>query len=730
MIKTQVEVKHYDFEESLFENFNTNHFAKDLWPLVYILSDGETKTAYVGETTDAYARMSAHLKHNKKSKLTSVHLISSEKFNKSATLDIESSLIKYMSGDNVFQLLNGNLGLANHNYYQKKEVYWDIFNSVWNKLRAEGISKHSIEHIDNSDLFKYSPYKSLTKEQSQGLYAILHSLAYGQHENTIVEGGAGTGKTILAIFLFKILLSDLQDFNFKEFGAEEQAFVELVEIIRKQLPSPRIALVIPMSSFRNTLKKVFKNIKGLKSSMVIGPAEVSKNEYDLLVVDESHRLRRRVNLGAYFGAFDKACILLGLDKHNCSELDWVTKQSKNTVLFYDEDQSIKPSDTKKEDFDILKSSEKTSILKLKSQFRVKGGNAYVQYIDNLLHCGLDDHAESYNSNDYEFVMFDSLSAMVEQIKARNTESGLSRLIAGYSWKWISNKDKEAFDIHIGDVKLKWNGTAQDWINSKDAVNEVGCIHTTQGYDLNYSGIIFGNEISYDPDTRKIVILEDNYFDRNGKQSISDPEELKDFILNIYKTIMLRGIKGTYVYVCDPHLRAYFKSFIPLMQFEANVSEDIFLTENIIPFENSVPLYDLKVAAGNFGDLQNIEDVSWVKIPEKIRASEDLFACQVIGESMNKVIPNGSFCLFRKYSGGSRSGQIVLVENTNMQDADFGSCYTIKEYESKKSESEDGWKHQSIILKPLSNDISYESIVLEDEDLASFKVVGIFECLLG
>ena len=95
--------------------------------------------------------------------------------------------------------------------------------------------------------------------------------------------------------------------------------------------------------------------------------------------------------------------------------------------------------------------------------------------------------------------------------------------------------------------------------------------------------------------------------------------------------------------------------------------------------------------------------------------------------MNKVIPNGALCLFRKYSGGSRNGQIVLVENTNMHDSDFGSCYTVKEYESKKDE--DGWKHQSIILKPLSTDSSYENIVLEDEDMSTFKVIGTFECVI-
>jgi len=729
MIQTQVKINHYDFENSLFEDFSTNHFAKDLWPLVYILSDGDSKTAYVGETTDAYSRMGTHLKHKTKSKLTSVHLITSEIFNKSATLDIESNLIKYMSGDNRFTLLNGNLGLANHNYYQKKEVYWDIFNTIWNQLRAEGISKHSIEHIDNSDLFKYSPYKSLTKEQSQGLFQILQSLVTGKYDNTIVEGGAGTGKTILAIFLFKMLSSQLEDFSFKEFGAEENLYIDLVNQIKKVLPNPKMALVVPMSSFRTTLKKVFKNIKGLSASMVIGPAQVSKEKFDLLVVDESHRLRRRVNLGAYFGAFDKACLALNLDKHIASELDWVTMQSKHTVLFYDEGQSIKPSDAKKEQFDIIKRNKYTSILKLKSQFRVIGGNSYVEYIDSLLHNNLKEGSSIFNSKEYEFTLFDSLETMIEQIKLRDKESGLSRLIAGYSWEWKSNKDKDAFDIKIDDVQLKWNGTSNDWINSDGAINEVGCIHTTQGYDLNYSGIIFGNEISFNPETKEIIVNEENYFDKNGKQSIKDPKELKAFILNIYKTIMLRGIKGTYIYVCDPLLKAHFESFVPKYKTDQVGIKTLFKTENIKPFENSIPLYSLKVAAGEFGEIQQLEDVQWLNIPEKIKPSKVLFACQVIGESMNKVIPNGALCLFRKYSGGSRNGQIVLVENTNMHDSDFGSCYTVKEYESKKYEDEDGWKHQSIILKPLSTDSSYENIVLEEDDMTTFKVIGTFECVI-
>jgi len=713
-------INRYDFNSTMFNEFQNIHYAKDLWPVVYILSDGKIKEAYVGETTDTFIRLGTHLKNNNKNKLTAVHLITSEKFNKSATLDLESNLIKYISGDGKYTLLNGNVGLANHNFYQKN-LYWDIFTSLWNKLRAEGIAEHSIEHINNSDLFKYSPYKSLTPEQKQGLLVIIKSLLNKDFRDIIIEGGAGTGKTILAVFLFKLLNSNNEDFNFKEFGDEEEEFIELVSLLKNKYPNPKMALVIPMSSFRNTLKKVFKNIKGLSSNMVIGPAEIAKDQFDIVMVDESHRLRRRVNLGAYYGAFDIVCAKLGLDKEHCSELDWITRQSTKSILFYDENQSIKPSDVKKEDFDKLKSSKSTKIEFLKSQFRVKGGNDYVQYIRKLLDCKLDSQA-IYNSQDYGFVLFDSIEDMVSEIKQRNDEYGLARMIAGYSWEWVSNKNKDRFDIKIGNTELKWNKVAIDWVNSEDSVNEVGCIHTTQGYDLNYAGIIFGNEISYDKEKDEIVIIKENYFDKNGKQSITNPSILKDFIINIYKTIMLRGIKGTYVYVCDPNLKEYLAKHITKFKTEKTLT--YLPSSKVIPFVNSIPVYDLKAAAGSFSELQTVENINWIELPKRYQPSNDLFACMVVGESMNKVIPNGSLCIFKKDMGGSRNGKIVLVEHTTVQE-DSGSRYTVKEYHSKKHIEDEQWNHQSIILKPLSTSKDFKDIVLKEEEISELKVVGVF-----
>ncbi len=730
ILKADFEINRYDFTPQLFDTLHENNYVRDLWPLVYILSDGKVKEAYVGETTDALARMNTHLRSSEKRELTTVHLITGEKFNKSATLDIESNLIKYISGDGQYKLLNGNLGLANHTYYQKQEVYWNTFLSIWERLRSEGLAQHSVDHIDNSDLFKYSPYKSLSLVQRSGLLAIMKSLLDERFRNVVVEGGAGTGKTVLAVFLFKLINSDNEDFNFKEFGESEDEFVEVVKELKLKFRNPKMALVVPMASFRSTLKKVFRNVKGLRSSMVIGPSEVATTKYDILVVDESHRLRRRINLGTYFGSFDKACEKLGLEKTTCSELDWVILQSRKSILFYDHAQSIKPSDVRKEEFDELKSRPVTNIEKLKSQFRVKGGDSYVTFVDKLLNCSID-MSQKFAPKNYPLLLFNSIEDMVEEIKKKDSIHGLSRLIAGFSWPWISQNDRALFDIKIDEYQLRWNGTTEDWINTPSAVNEVGCIHTTQGYDLNYAGIIFGNEISYDRDKNEIVILKENYFDRNGKQSISDPEVLKGFIINIYKTILLRAIKGTYIYACDENLREYLSRYITVADSDKRTTATGYLSaEKVVPFENAIPVYDLQVAAGNFGDIQRVEDAEWIPVPLGYKPSLDLFACRVVGESMNRVIPNGSLCLFRKYVGGSRNGKLVLVESTELQDPDTGSRYTIKEYQSRKTYGEEGWQHESIILKPLSIDPRYKEIVLDGDDSFALKVIGIFEKVIS
>ncbi|PPG87996.1 hypothetical protein C5C00_09345 [Rathayibacter rathayi] len=156
--------------------------------------------------------------------------------------------------------------------------------------------------------------------------------------------------------------------------------------------------------------------------------------------------------------------------------------------------------------------------------------------------------------------FGDLGDLRRELLLREQEHGLSRLVAGYAWKWISKKDKDAFDIRIDGVALRWNSTQRDWINSPGAIDEVGSIHTVQGYDLTYAGVIIGPDLRYDPAEHRIVFDRANYHDKKGRENnpklglrYSD-EDLLAYVRNIYTVLLTRGIRGTYVYVCDAALR--------------------------------------------------------------------------------------------------------------------------------------------------------------------------------
>ena len=134
------------------------------------------------------------------------------------------------------------------------------------------------------------------------------------------------------------------------------------------------------------------------------------------------------------------------------------------------------------------------------------------------------------------------------------------MIAGYAWKWVSKNDAEEYDIEIDGVRKRWNCTYDNWVgkgvDDPAVAREVGCIHSTQGYDLSYAYVIIGNDIKLNPSTGKLEANKDSYFDRNGYATAS-PEELTQYIKNIYYVLLTRGIYGTHIYVCDEGLRECF-----------------------------------------------------------------------------------------------------------------------------------------------------------------------------
>jgi Cdc6-like AAA superfamily ATPase len=421
----------YDFKKESLHKIEKNPWVKYQWPLVYFIQNETERLAYVGESTNALSRIKNHLANPKKEKVfNKISIIGSDKFNKSATLDIESNLIQYITAEGTYSLQNGNYGLVNHNYYQQ-DLYQNLFKEVWRKLVEKKVVTKTLSEIENSEVFKYSPYKSLNEDQYNSVLEILDGLTTKKSNRIFVKGSAGTGKTILATYLIKLLNSDVADSDFEDFNDDEIREINYIKEFQSKYPKAKIGLVIAMTSLRESLENVFRKIPGLKSSMIINPSDTFNlhDKYDLLIVDEAHRLRQYKNI-SWMGAFRKNNQKLGLDD-NGTELDWIIANSKNQIFFYDSAQSVKPSDIPEEKFTALLSDINTLKLELNSQMRVKGGNNYIKFVDDLLQVKSDRN--KYIAKDYELLFFDSLKDLYFELGKREEQYGLCRLIAGYSW---------------------------------------------------------------------------------------------------------------------------------------------------------------------------------------------------------------------------------------------------------------------------------------------------------
>lgn len=540
----------------------------DNWPVVYTINNAQE--IYVGETTNLAIRMKQHLDSGKREQLKHVNVVLNSTFNKSACLDLEAHLIRYFFADEKYKVLNGNSGIVDSDYFSRDE-YRVSFDAIFEQLVADGTLSRSIPELINSDLFKYSPFKSLNAGQAIAVQDILEklveALARGVSAPFTVQGSPGTGKTIVAIYLLK-LITDIQRGEVAELSDSDPVFADLFQGVNRSalMKLKNFALVIPQQSLRASIKKVFKKTPGLNAKTVISPYELASNpgKYDLVVVDEAHRLQRRANqsspaLNKKFR--DSNVRLYGSDDKTKTQLDWVYTKSRHQILLVDPDQAVKPADLSRENLDELIEASKKSFnhFYLENQMRVEGGNRYIEYVRDLM---AGKAAAAPDFGQYDFRHFTSLGEMREEVLALNEKHGLARVVAGYAWPWLSKGNKPTPDIRIENLELFWNRTPTDWINSKDSHLDVGSIHTVQGYDLNYAGVIIGGDISYDPTTKKMVFHRENYFDVKGKENNPtlglnfNDEDVLEYVTNIYRVLLTRGIKGTFIYAVDENLRNY------------------------------------------------------------------------------------------------------------------------------------------------------------------------------
>lgn len=429
-----------------------------------------------------------------------------------------------------------------------------------------------------------SPFKALSQDQAVAVEDIVEGLFQDLESKTtsttVIQGDPGTGKTVVAIYMIKLLADIARSAPAEEFDSDSFFSEFFVEGYRELLTDVRIGFVIPQQSLRESIKKVFRKTPGLKTEMVMTPFEVglAEHDFDLLVVDEAHRLNQRANQPS--GVQNKKFQLIteklfGSDDATKTQLDWITAKSKHRIFLLDTAQSVRPADIPSELLEALVRDAETSHrhYPLLSQMRVNAGSDYTTYVRRILRApnvALQPSltAREGDFGDYDLRLFESVAEMHAEIRLRDSEAGLARMVAGFAWEWKTKTDKLAYDIEIEGYSLRWNSVPTDWIASVNAINEVGSIHTVQGYDLNYAGVIIGPDLRYDAAAGKLFVDRASYFDVKGKENnkrlgktYSDDDLLR-FIRNIYAVLLTRSIHGTYVYVCDPALREHLRQFLP------------------------------------------------------------------------------------------------------------------------------------------------------------------------
>jgi DUF2075 family protein len=347
----------------------------------------------------------------------------------------------------------------------------------------------------------------------------------------IIQGGTGTGKSVLAVnLLMEYINQSLHASYVTKNSAPREAFLQLLT--------------------KSDAKKLI-NIKQLFRSP-FGLSNCDENGYDCLIVDEAHRLVKKM-YGDWSGENQvKECI----------------KASLLSIFLLDEDQAVTTKDIGSLREIKYWCNELGSRLiitdetKLISQFRCNGSDSYIQFIDDILQRLPETIEIDLSELNFDFQVFDAPDKMREAIRENNRTGNKSRMVAGYCYDWNVKHHRGDWDIIIGDnFKAKWNlENDKVWAINPDSFEEIGCIHTAQGLEFDYVGVFIGKDLTYNPETGRIesnkeAISKD---DKSSGIRSANQEKAHQLILNTYKTLMTRGQKGCYVYCEDANLRDYIK----------------------------------------------------------------------------------------------------------------------------------------------------------------------------
>lgn len=439
-------------------------------------------------------------------------------------------------------------------------------------------SKQLVDHV--TGLFKGNREFILLEEQKVAYEVALKTgLSAEKKTVIIINGGPGTGKSVVSMSLLGSFLKKRKNVFF----------------------------VAPNASFRETLVNKLTQGKDTRRAKLLltGSSKyynVPENSYDILVIDEAHRLKNSQAF-MYQGENQVADLI---------------NAAKVSVFFVDNAQMIRPQDIGS-DVEIRKQAGRYNAriidLKLETQFRCDGAEGYVNWIDDVLEIDTTGNFDGWDKKTYDFFVADSPNTLREWVNSKVAAGFNARLLAGYAWPWTSakngNLNAEIADVNIPehDFAMPWNSRqiGSSWATNEKGLGQVGCVHTSQGLEFDYVGVIVGKDLQFrfldkngneiNPTEKRNVedhqegfshdefydrmvadpvqpydFLEEesfvqgefyskweNYFDIAGKQGLNkNPEKMNQMIRNIYRILLTRGIKGCGVYFCDSNLERYFR----------------------------------------------------------------------------------------------------------------------------------------------------------------------------
>jgi len=460
-----------------------------------------------------------------------------------------------------------------HNYVDDNCIRNDFYQGYIDKaplflkhdaLKLREFIKKYIKTGDQSDILfridngKIRPSKSLADalsnmikgntefymiDDQKVVFETAKKLALNSSENNknvlIVEGGPGTGKSVVAINLLVQLIKTGQFAQYvTKTSAPRDVYFEKLSRDKKKIELKQ--LFVGSGSFMQT------------------PA----NSFNTLIVDEAHRLTEKT----------------GFYRMGNNQVEEILDAAHCSIFFIDENQRVSLEDYGEiaviEEF-ANKKGITVHRLALESQFRCNGSDGYLAWLDNTLQIR-ETANTTLDGLDYDFRVMDSPDQLRDLIYEKNKINNKARIVAGYCWPWASKKKSDAFDIIFDeyDFKMRWNMTAYGgaWIIDPNSVTEIGCIHTAQGLEADYIGVIIGNDLlvrdgevlvqptARDKDDRTIL----GYKKLLKENPIEGKELIKAIIKNTYRTLMTRGMKGCYIYCTDAETNAFFKK-----QLEAN-----------------------------------------------------------------------------------------------------------------------------------------------------------------